>query len=49
MDTIYIETTIVGHLGGRILDDAIVGARQRSTARGGRHSCPVTNALSRYS
>ena len=31
MDTIYIGTTIVGHLGGRILDDAIVGARQRST------------------
>lgn len=31
MDTIYIETTIVGHLGGRILDDAIVGSRQRST------------------
>lgn len=31
MDTIYIETTIVGHLGGRMLSDSIIAARQHST------------------
>lgn len=31
MDTLYIETTIVGHLAGRLLADPIVSARQQLT------------------
>jgi len=31
MDTIYIETTIVGHLTGKLIGDPIVAARQRLT------------------
>lgn len=31
METIYIETTIVGHIAGRIHRDALVAARQRAT------------------
>jgi predicted nucleic acid-binding protein len=31
MDTVYIETTIVGHLSGRLLADATVAARQCAT------------------
>ncbi len=47
MDTVYIETTIVGHLGGRILDDAIIAARQHSTrawwtTRSSRYTCFVS-------
>ena len=47
MDTIYIETTIVGHLGGRILGDAIIAARQRSTrewwtTQSSRYQCFVS-------
>jgi predicted nucleic acid-binding protein len=31
MDTLYIETTIVGHLAGRLLADPIVSVRQQLT------------------
>ncbi len=31
MDTLYIETTIVGHLAGKLVADAIVAARQQLT------------------
>ena len=31
MDTIYIETTIVGHLTGKLIGDPIVSARQQLT------------------
>ena len=31
METVYIETTIVGHLAGRIVRDPLVAARQRAT------------------
>jgi predicted nucleic acid-binding protein len=31
MDTIYLETTIIGHLAGRILTDTLVAARQHVT------------------
>ncbi|MFM7318410.1 MAG: hypothetical protein ACKO5E_15810, partial [bacterium] len=31
METVYIETTIVGHLAGRLLTDPIVMARQQLT------------------
>jgi hypothetical protein len=31
METIYIETTIVGHLAGRLLSDPLVAARQKVT------------------
>ena len=31
MDTIYVETTIIGHLAGRVHADPIVAARQLST------------------
>ena len=31
MDTVYIETTVVGHLVGRVHPDPIVAARQAST------------------
>jgi predicted nucleic acid-binding protein len=27
----YIETTVIGHLAGRVLDDPIIGGRQRVT------------------
>lgn len=47
MDTVYIETTIVGHLGGRILNDALIALRQRSTrlwwtAQSSRYKCFVS-------
>lgn len=47
MDTIYIETTIVGHLCGRILDDVTTAAHQRSTrawweTRSSRYKCFVS-------
>lgn len=31
METVYIETTVVGHLAGRIVGDLLVSARQRVT------------------
>ena len=33
METVYLETTIIGHLAGRLLGDPIVAARQRATRR----------------
>lgn len=37
METIYIETTIIGHLGGRILSDTLVAARQLVTRNWWEH------------
>lgn len=31
MDTVYLETTIVGHIAGRIHSDPFTAARQRTT------------------
>jgi predicted nucleic acid-binding protein len=33
MDTVYLETTFVGHLAGRIHPDAVVAARQLATRK----------------
>jgi len=40
METIYIETTIIGHLGGRILSDSLVAARQQVTRDWWEHQSP---------
>ena len=31
MDSVYIETTVVGHLAGRVYRDPVVAARQMAT------------------
>ena len=33
MDTVYVETTVVGHLAGRVHPDPLIAARQAATRR----------------
>ena len=41
METIYIETTIVGHLTGSLMSDPIVSARQRLTREWWQNHSPL--------
>lgn len=41
METIYIETTIVGHLTGNLMSDPIVFARQQLTREWWQHHSPL--------
>ncbi len=40
MESVYLETTIVGHIAGRLHPDAFVGARQRATRDWWRNHAP---------
>lgn len=45
METIYVETTIVGHLAGRVHRDPIVAARQQVTRTWWRDDAPKYSVL----
>lgn len=41
METIYIETTFVGHLTGNLMSDPLVSARQQLTREWWQHHSPL--------